>query len=323
MPSEIKLWRIEDDKPKPVDPGILDLESRLERWLRQDIGLVSTDLLVIGQQVVTAYGGIIDLLAIDSDANLVVLELKKDMTPKDVVVQALDYASWVQNLDYESTKRLAEKFLADGKTLEQAFKEKFGDDLSEIINERHRIYIVASSLDSTTERMMQYLSETHGVDINAATFAYFKTPDGTELIGSSMLLDEETIKNPRGTRITPEELRDIAKENGVLDLWNKAFDEFHSISYGGTPTRGRGKQGRLFFRVRLDEGLRWFLSMYPGESSSDEGLSIEIQRDRITQHFSLTDDQISEVCGDTDKNTFDADRLDNLINLLKQNSPQT
>ena len=146
MPSEIKLWRIEDDKPKPVDQGTLDLESRLERWLRQDIGLVSTDLLVIGQQVVTAYGGIIDLLAIDSDANLVVLELKKDMTPKDVVVQALDYASWVQNLDYESTKRLAEKFLANGKTLEQAFKEKFGDDLSEIINERHRIYIVASSL---------------------------------------------------------------------------------------------------------------------------------------------------------------------------------
>ena len=35
------------------------------------------------------------------------------------------------------------------------------------------MYIVASSLDSSTERIVGYLSETHGVDINVATFAYF------------------------------------------------------------------------------------------------------------------------------------------------------
>ena len=63
--------------------------------------------------------------------------------------------------------------------------------------------------------------------------------------------------------------------------------------------------------------------MYPGESSSEKGLSIQIQRDYISRYFQLSDDRISEVCGDTDKTFFDADRLDNLINLLKQNSPQT
>ena len=77
MPTEIMLWRIEDDTPKPVSQNKLDLESRLENWIRDDIGLVNDDLLVIGQQVPTDHTGEIDLLAMDSDGNLVILELKR------------------------------------------------------------------------------------------------------------------------------------------------------------------------------------------------------------------------------------------------------
>ena len=76
------------------------------------------------------------------------------------------------------------------------------------------------------------------------------------------------------------------------------------------------------FQVRLDEGFGWFLRMYPGESSSEKGLSIEIRRSYMCGYFELSDDQISEVCGsDADKGFFDAARLDSLINLLKQNAP--
>ena len=71
------------------------------------------------------------------------------------------------------------------------------------------------------------------------------------------------------------------------------------------------------FQVRLDEGFRWFLRIYPG-NSREYSLSIEAQRGVVSTYFNLTDDQISEVCGsDTDTNFFDAKRLGNLINLLK------
>lgn len=89
MSSEIRLWKIENDSPKLIDQSTLDLEARLEQWLRQDIGMINDDLLVIGQQVGTAYGGSIDLLAIDSVGNLVVLELKRDRTPRSACLSAL------------------------------------------------------------------------------------------------------------------------------------------------------------------------------------------------------------------------------------------
>ena len=326
MPSEIKLWQIEENTPKSVDHSTLDLESRLERWIRQDIGLVNDDLLVIGQQVKTA-GGIMDLLAVDSDANLVILELKKGQTPREVVAQALDYASWVQDLTLEAVENIASDFLGPDKSFDQAFTEKFGDGLPEIINGQQRMYIVASSLDSATERIIKYLSETHGVDLNAATFAYFKT-DSMEWLGRSMLLDEETVRTRAenrtpSKRITLEELRDIAKENSVVGLWDKAFDEFDSVSQGKPRSRGRSRDSKLHFMARLNGRRGWFLRMYPGESSSEKGLSIEINRDRITRNFNLTDDQISDACGDADKSFFDVGRLDKLIKLLKQSTPQS
>ena len=147
---------------------------------------------MIGQQVETAYGGLIDLLAIDPVGNLVILELKRDKTPRDIVAQVLDYASWAQDLSHESIEEIANGFLKNG-TFEQVFREKFQAELPDVLNERHRMYIVASSLDSATERIVRYLSETHDVDINVATFAYFKTGEG-ELLGRSLLLDETEVQ---------------------------------------------------------------------------------------------------------------------------------
>ena len=61
--------------------------------------ILLNDWMLIGRQEKTAYGKIVDLLAIAPDGSLVLIELKRNQTPWDVVAQALDYASWVEQLD--------------------------------------------------------------------------------------------------------------------------------------------------------------------------------------------------------------------------------
>lgn len=51
--------------------------------------------------MITDVGKRIDLRAIDRQADLCVIELKKDKTPGEVVAQALEYGYWVQSLSFE------------------------------------------------------------------------------------------------------------------------------------------------------------------------------------------------------------------------------
>ncbi|MEM2292473.1 MAG: hypothetical protein QXX41_04285 [Nitrososphaerota archaeon] len=53
--------------------------------------MISDDLLVIGRQVKTAFEKYIDLLCIKRDGDLVIVELKKDKAPREVIAQILEY----------------------------------------------------------------------------------------------------------------------------------------------------------------------------------------------------------------------------------------
>ncbi len=327
MPTAMKIWQIDAERPIPVPQQKLDLEARLEEWIKQDISLISGELLVIGQQIETAYGGFIDLLAIDPVGNLVILELKRDKTPRDIVAQALDYASWVQDLGHESITNIANHFLK-GKTLEQAFREKFQADLPEVLNERHRMYIVASSLDLATERIVTYLSETHDVDINVATFAYFKTDQG-ELLGRSLLLDETAVqgraesKSKRKPPRSWEELRDLAGQSGVEDLYDKAIADLRPLVDGMNRTRTNvayvGYMGQ-------NKARNVIVGIYPETSTSADGLATMIFVDRLCEYFKLSEDQITPLLCSPAKDAatydpnstwfFNSERLAALTNLL-------
>lgn len=327
MPTEMKLWRIADEQPKVLTPMSLDLESRLEEWLRKDIGLISNDLLVIGQQVPTSYGGSIDLLAIDSVGNLVVLELKRDKTPRDTVAQLLDYGSWVQDLDHEEIENIASEFL-DNTSLEDAFQENFQIELPEVLNERHRLYLVAASLDAASERIVKYLSETHDVDINAATFTYWNGPNG-ELLGRLFLLDEEDVqtravsKSKRKPPRSWEELRSLAEHHGVQELYDKSLNGLQPIHDSANRTRTNVALVGIMGETKARNTI---ISIYPEASSRENGLALLVYLDRVAEYFSIPLDDVKNLFGEPATNattwapgrTFfcDSNQLDRVINVL-------
>ena len=108
MAEDVRIWEIlEEDRLEEMKKTRLDLEARLEKWLEQDISILSSDLLVIGRQVDTDFGGFIDLLCLDYNGDVVIVELKRDKTPREVTAQALDYASWVVALSNDKITEIA------------------------------------------------------------------------------------------------------------------------------------------------------------------------------------------------------------------------
>ena len=186
MPIETQIWRI-DGGLERISFSALEAEEKLQSLLEKNVGVIDGDLMIVGRQVPTAFGKVIDLLAIDAEGELVIVELKRDKTPREVVAQAIDYASWVQGLTYEDITGIFSTF-NPSKRFEQAFAERFETDPPEELNQDHRIIIVASELDSGTERIINYLSTGYGVPINAVFFRYFKE-SGHEYLSRSWLID--------------------------------------------------------------------------------------------------------------------------------------
>ena len=92
----------------------LELEKHLENWLENSPWvLIQNSILWIGRQTsATDEDGTIysDLFGIDSDGNLVIAELKKGRTPRDIVAQLFDYAAWADGLSESQIREIAETY---------------------------------------------------------------------------------------------------------------------------------------------------------------------------------------------------------------------
>jgi hypothetical protein len=187
VPVEMGLWRV-DDRPVRLTPGGMPTEARLEELIEAEPTILGEPLLIIGRQVPTSYGKIIDLLAVDAEGILHVLELKKDKTPREVVAQALDYGSWVQKLAHEDVLRLYADY-GKGGAFETAFQQRFDTPPPEELNTGHRLTVVASAVDDATERIVEYLAG-YAVPVNVVFFRYFED-EGHRYLARTWLIDQD------------------------------------------------------------------------------------------------------------------------------------
>jgi len=110
------------------------------------------------------------------------------ITPREISAQVLDYASWVKFLTADKIQEIAEKYCQPN--LIEVYQAKFNHELPSSFNQDHQMLIVGSEIDSSTERIIHYLSETYGVPINAVTFNYFKD-NGNEFAARTFLIEQE------------------------------------------------------------------------------------------------------------------------------------
>jgi hypothetical protein len=186
MPIGHSLWQV-GDPPTQLTETQLPAEQTLHKMIYSAPELLSPDWMLIGSEVPTAAGGRIDLLGMAPDGSLVVIELKRDKTPRDVVAQALDYASWVQTLSPAEVSAIYSQ-RHDGGDLAAAFLNRFKAPLEEAaVNASHSVVLVAAELDAASERIVQYLGE-RGVAINVLFFRVFEF-EGHMILSRAWLTD--------------------------------------------------------------------------------------------------------------------------------------
>jgi hypothetical protein len=261
MPVEFGIWRI-DEGVIPVPSSPIDNEAKLEDILEEDLSILGLDvLLLIGRQVITALGKRIDLLAMDVNGDLYAIELKRGRTPREVVAQTIDYGYWLRDLDPEGVIEVFDKHNS-GVSFNQAFRDRFDQEPPEDLNEQHHLIVVASELDASTERIVDYVSD-YGVPINVVFFQHFHDSD-REYLARSWLSDpvEVETRASRGKPAGPRKAR---------PPWNG--QDFY-VSFGDSELAPNAKHDRRRWEDAVEFGFvsagggRWFSrtleQLFPG-----------------------------------------------------------
>lgn len=229
------LWSLTEHKPLSL--SCLESEEELENLLDQQINLLDSNWLVIGRQVKTSNGKFLDLLCIDRNENLIVVELKKDLTPREVTAQAIEYASYMAEKEPQEINQIfddyATKYLHKQLSLNDAYLNKFGVELDpEQLNTKVKMVIVAAKMDDGTEHILRYLRKEYGVDINILFFSIFEH-NGDRLL--SRVWFEEDLDLDDDTSITPQKWNhEFYVSFGTNDVrsWEDAR-QYGFISAGG------------------------------------------------------------------------------------------
>jgi hypothetical protein len=180
--------------------------------------------LLIGRQVYTDFGKYIDLLAIDASGSIIVIELKKHKTPRDVVAQTIDYAAWIEKLPTERIGQIYQSFAGlynlPIDSIDAAFQNKFGSKpTDEEINSSHQMVVVAAELDASTERIITYLNDKASVPVNAVFFSAFQD-GGNQYLSRAWMID-------------PGEVEERAINVGQRNDWNGEYYASYGAHEGG------------------------------------------------------------------------------------------
>lgn len=199
-------------------------EAILEDWLENnpDDIVENGKLLIIGRQVTTNLGSFIDLLAIDRQGDVVVVELKRDRTPRATLAQALEYASFVEKLGYEQLEDILRTYTGDeAVNLVQYHKEYFSlaSDEAIVFNHDQRIVIVGQTVTPEIRQTSAFLRK-KGIRVTCLEFTFFKTDDGQRLLSTDIVIGKEadTIK-----KISTSSLPVVTKDEFIesLDQYGK------------------------------------------------------------------------------------------------------
>ena len=173
-------------------------EALLEDWLESNPDGIVEDgkILIIGRQVATNFGGFIDLVGIDRQGDTVVVELKRNRTPRDTLAQALEYASFAARLDTVQLEGILRSYLSDESlNLSEHHRAYFelGPDEAVAFNKDQRVVIVGQRVTPEIKQTASFL-RFKGIRVTCVEFTFFQANAGTRLLSQEIVVGKDAEK---------------------------------------------------------------------------------------------------------------------------------
>jgi CRISPR/Cas system-associated endoribonuclease Cas2 len=149
----------------------------IQEWIEKTPDILGEDLLVIGKELLLPSGSRLDLLAIDKNARLVIIELKRDDSGKDIDWQAIKYTSYCSNfLTEEIVYHYAIYLNSDEEEAKDRIDEFIDEDV-EKLNHGQRIILVSKAFHSDVISAVLWLRD-YGVEIECLRLKPFLDNSG-------------------------------------------------------------------------------------------------------------------------------------------------
>jgi len=172
----------------------IDLEILLEN--NPEYFFDNSKILIIGRQVITNLNTFIDLLGVDQLGNTVVIELKRGKTPRETLAQLIEYASFIDNLDYDQLNEIYQDYSGEDASLEDYHQEYYKSEITDKVswNKTSKLVIVASNITTEIKQTAMYLRK-KGLDVYCVEFKYFVDNTHNKMISSDFIVgDEEFLR---------------------------------------------------------------------------------------------------------------------------------
>lgn len=250
----MEVYLVERDDMKRVPESELETEANLEQRLVRTDGakIGDVEILYVGRQGSPGEGGIFDILGVDERGDTVIVELKRDRAPRDIVAQALEYASEIRNVEYEYLNEQYHQFLRDEQgytdpsempSLREAHREYFNldDSLSpREFNDEQRLVVVGTDFQDVSLNMADFLRE-HGIDVVAVEYSTYRDDEqGVEL------LTTDGVRRPLSEEpTTTSSTSDKADYSSLIrEVRDRVYSEVAEVTRHENPDDMSGKASR-------------------------------------------------------------------------------
>lgn len=269
----------------------VEKEEEIEEFIENHPSILEKDMFIIGRQVITPQNTRIDLLGLDKEGNLIIIELKKDQTPRDVVSQILEYGAWAEKIQYEELNKIAkEKHLGKYSDLYKKYEIEF-DSVPEVFNESQKLIIVSEIFDEKTKNVARYL-KTRAIDINCIELNFYesngqKLADTRVVVGNEKIVVEDYTQEGKKKKLSWEEKLQVASDENaknVNDLINLILKKFNCFNEPD-------QSWNYFYTKESEKNEDIFALMICGKRTANIVLRID------PTSFDIKDEEVREVKG--------------------------